>query len=609
MTYLIALFTGFPSCGVSLPDLYSDRRCGVTLVVLAMDEATEQFFAGGDPPLGVDDHVDNFRIMKTWVQDCRQHHVACNRDPESFLPTRLLDLQAFRTGQDIKLVSLRTDGINNQPFRQQYVTLSHCWGPPVNHPITTTKASLKDRTTRISIDELSNTFRDAVRITRDLGERYLWIDSLCIVQDDGDDWAREAELMAEVYGKSFCTLAALDSKDSTEGCQLVPKIQKIGTFLDFDSGDSQNDPYSYCIRIFEGEPREWHEEYGDNPYRHGDYGDIHPLRTRAWTLQERELSRRNIHFGSHQMLWECRELKASTQLPWHHKKPEDDFEPWPIRNDLSENLAPDGPVLMRDRWYGLMEDYSFRRLTNETDKLAALSGLAQNFQHAVPQAEYLAGIWSTHLPAALLWRTRYTARRPLSYIAPTWSWASIVGKITYESQRLDRTGKRIDDPPQERPSDHDFGSLSIERMSTRPKHNDKYGAILSGSLSWNGALLAGVDSNPQLRKFEDDYQGGSTAILSKDGEAVGLLYPDVLDEMPYTGELFCLRIRGEPYPSQIPQPSEMHKGQEVSDLVMGLVLTNEPKIGDEFQYRRIGLARWVTGSLFESSRPSVVTLL
>jgi hypothetical protein len=550
--------------------------------------------------------------MRTWIQDCRQNHEACNWDLENFLPTRLLDLQAFQTGQDVKLVSLRIEDFNDQQFQPEYITLSHCWGPPENRPITTTKANLKDRMTRISIDELSNTFRDAVRIARELGERYLWIDSLCIIQDDGDDWAREAALMAEVYGQSFCTLAALDSKDSTEGCQLVSDVQNIGTFLEFDSGDSQNDPCSYRIRIFEDGPREWHEEYGDNPYRHRNYGN-HPLRTRAWTLQERELSRRNIHFGKDQMLWECRELKASTQLPWHHKKPEDDFEQWPIRNQLSENLAPGGSVKMRDRWYELMEDYSFRRLTNETDKLPALSGLAQNFQHVVPQAEYLAGIWSTHLPAALLWRTRYTARRPLSYIAPTWSWASIVGNITYESQRLKDSGGRIEDRPQEWLSDCDFGNLSVERMSTRPKHNDKYGTILSASLSLNGALLAGIDSSPQLRKFEHDYLGGSKAILTKDGVAVGLLYPDVLDEMPYTEELFCLRIRAEPHASQISQPSELYKGEEVGDLVMGLVLARDPEIGNEFrllnQYRRIGLARWVTRSLFESSQPSVVTLL
>jgi hypothetical protein len=103
--------------------------------------------------------------MRTWVQDCRQSHDSCNWDLESFLPSRLLDLQAFQTGQDVKLVSLRTEDFNDQQFQPGYITLSHCWGLPENRPITATKANLKDRMTRISIDELSNTFQDAVRIT------------------------------------------------------------------------------------------------------------------------------------------------------------------------------------------------------------------------------------------------------------------------------------------------------------------------------------------------------------------------------------------------------------------------------------------------------------
>jgi hypothetical protein len=88
--------------------------------------------------------------------------------------------------------------------------------------------------TRIFIDDLSNTFRDAVRITRELAGRYLWIDSLCIIQDDEDDWAREAALMAEVYANFHCTLAALSSKNSTEGCRLFPIQDTIGSFVDLD---------------------------------------------------------------------------------------------------------------------------------------------------------------------------------------------------------------------------------------------------------------------------------------------------------------------------------------------------------------------------------------
>ena len=153
--------------------------------------------------MGINDHVDNFQIMKTWIQECRQNHETCLKNLENFLPTRLLDLQAFETGDDIRLVSIELKDFKDEDFQPEYIALSHCWGPPEMHPITTTKENLEERMTRIFIDGLSNTFRDAVRITRELGERYLWIDSICIIQDGSDDWIEQSALMADIYGRAY----------------------------------------------------------------------------------------------------------------------------------------------------------------------------------------------------------------------------------------------------------------------------------------------------------------------------------------------------------------------------------------------------------------------
>lgn len=142
---------------------------------------------------------------------------------------------------------------------------------------------------------------------------------------------------------------------------------------------------------------------------------------------------------------------------------------------------------MRDRWYELMEDYSFRSLAGETDKLPALSGLARRFQDVFPDGKYLAGIWSTHTDL-------------LSCIASTWSWASVRGQISYETQRLTSSGGRVEDRAQEKPLDCDFGDLKVEEMYTLPKHNDIYGAIKGAYLVLSGALLAVIDSDPQFRE-------------------------------------------------------------------------------------------------------------
>ncbi|KAL8769734.1 MAG: hypothetical protein Q9209_004350 [Squamulea sp. 1 TL-2023] len=552
--------------------------------------------------------VDNCQIMNTWLDVCRRHHKKCSVNLESFLPTRLLDLCAFET-EDIRLVASDVKDIKHGDLQPEYTALSHCWGPPERHPIKTTTKNLDEMMTRILINKLPNTFRDAVYITRELGKQFLWIDSLCIIQDDEDDWAKESALMASVYGQSYCTLAAHSSQNATEGCRLVPHIQTaICRSTEIDTQDEYHN--SYRIRFFEREPRDWHKEYGDNPYTHSEFGTPDtPLRSRAWTLQERELSVRKIHFSKDQLLWECCELKASAQLPWHHKTTEDDFEMFPVRNALAENIVPGGPVAMRDRWYQLMEDYSTRSLTNELDTLPALSGLAQQYQDIFPAGQYLAGMWSNHMPAALLWRSKHSdASQTLSYIAPTWSWASVRGPISFDSQRLCNFGGTPEQRPQESSSNCDFGDLQVGMMQGIPRYSDKYGAIKNATLVLHDAVLTTVDPCPHSMAFDSFRLDGPMVVLTKDGVTVGLCYPDTANEFARTEKLYCLRVRVEIQESQISQPSKLY-GQELdtSQLVMGLILGEDP--GVKNRYKRKGLARWIQKSLFDSQKPTTCRLI
>ena len=97
-----------------------------------------------------------------------------------------------------------------------YTTLSHCWGK--KRIVTTTKATLGQRKLEVQWPRLSRTFQDAINITRALGIRYIWIDSLCIIQDDKEDWERESAKMAEIYSCSYLNLAATGSADGDGGC-------------------------------------------------------------------------------------------------------------------------------------------------------------------------------------------------------------------------------------------------------------------------------------------------------------------------------------------------------------------------------------------------------
>lgn len=361
-------------------------------------------------PVSLNEAVNNTALMKNWLRICQEEHVRCLKHRNFFIPIRLLDVRAFEEGADIRLVegrSLRSDFHTTTP----YLSLSHCWGK--THVITTTKENIASGMERVFFCDLSQTFRDAVDLTRELGQRYLWVDSLCIIQDDTEDWSKEAAMMAEVYGSSYCTLAALSSADSRGGCHREANIQKSmdNPFFDLQNKNFAVEPY---IRIFCKELTDWQTDYDGLVRRQGEIQS--PLRHRAWGLQEKELSRRSIHFGKNQLLWECREMRGSAQLPWFEIK-------------RKKGLTyPDG-------WTQLVEDYSLRALTNSIDKLPALSGVAS--QHQEPNSSYLAGIWSNQIPAALMWQAvEPLAKRYKAYTAPSWSWASLEGRISYVSPHI-----------------------------------------------------------------------------------------------------------------------------------------------------------------------------
>jgi hypothetical protein len=550
--------------------------------------------------------------MKAWITDCVKNHPRCRNELQSFVPTRLLDIKAFENSDDIRLVTL---GLSLPPTR--FVALSHCWGPSMKLPITTTTSTLGKRMERIKFSHLSQTFQDAVTLTRQLGQSYLWIDSLCIIQDNKEDWAIEAAAMAAVYGNSIFTIFALSSKNSDGGCRVNAHSKspiKASRYCDINTGAGR-------IRLFESAPQQWHIEYGDNTYKHGRYSTDNPLRTRAWTLQERELSVRGIHFSANMVLWECRTLKSSSEIPWESLEPPDDFLPWPIRNNPDESIEAGGPVLLRERWYELVEDFSSRSLSYETDKLPALSGLASTFAESFSQSPYLGGLWRSHMPSSLLWKTTlesepslYSAfqpRRPMSYRAPSWSWASVDSLISYGSQRLSNTGGLR---PEEGIGSYNNGLFEIVDSEIQLATDGKFGAISAASLQLRGCILP---MQFRYEKYGNDftYDDGMRAVIGEDGSTVGALYPDIITEVRDMKWVYCLSIKGESFfaEDQVPYglyKRNFHTEDEIlgeNAMIMGLALMKDTSKSNT--YRRVGLIRWMKKSLFSGIAPSLFTFL
>jgi hypothetical protein len=224
-----------------------------------------------------------FTLLRTWLYRCDNAHTCkyCT-DTEPFLPTRLL----FVGNVDQNLLLLKSAAEVNG---KKYIVLSHRWGTLTEddkRKFCTTKDNIGHRLNGFSLSDLPKTFRDAVRVTRELNISYLWVDSLCIIQDGdaGEDWKIECGRMESVFSSAYCTIVATSARDMKDGFLAHEAI-----------------PHYLCVRSVTGQ--RIHVCAGrDNFELDVDQAE---LNTRAWVMQERILSRRTIHFSANQMYWDC----------------------------------------------------------------------------------------------------------------------------------------------------------------------------------------------------------------------------------------------------------------------------------------------------------------
>lgn len=273
--------------------------------------------------------------------------------------------------------------------KSAYIALSYCWGLSMPTGGTTTKSSIEMHLQGISMSSLPLTIQDAVAATRRLGVRYMWIDALCILQDSREDWELESAAMSDIYSHAFCTIAAAATKHCEGGMLLRADRRRFSVVTLADN---------LFIKA--------------STIPHQDLKDSNPLSTRAWALQERELSPRVLWFTAHELLFECHAMWGSEEYPDCDTHSSDStgvldriFDCHTLNGDgllyhHRKSLSLGGIYLT---WRRIVERYSSRLLTHPTDKLPAISGLAHEIQAAYG-SEYAAGIWIDDLPRALLWR-------------------------------------------------------------------------------------------------------------------------------------------------------------------------------------------------------------
>jgi hypothetical protein len=351
------------------------------------------------------DSDTSMAISAQWLEDCQKTHKVCNSSLKRGhqLPTRLIYV-----GSDWHNTHLYLS--KDLPEDTAYMTLSHCWWKI--SIIRLLKKNLETFQRQLPYQSLTKTFRDAIGVARQFGVRYLWIDSLCIIQDDEEDWRVESALMSQVYGFSTMNVAATGAPDGNTGLffnrdtTLVRPCRLEGGHSSVDGSPT----FVYELRCW----KFYRDSVLDTP-----------LGQRAWVLQERFLAPRSLHFGSSQLIWECTERIACETSP--DKIPSVHFSSDKTLEEFRQK-AYSGTLNRYNLWSALIQLYTSCSLTQPKDKLIAISGIAR-WIHERHGGDYVCGLWREDVEEQLLWYAKYPVKRPEKYRAPSWSWASVDGEV------------------------------------------------------------------------------------------------------------------------------------------------------------------------------------
>jgi hypothetical protein len=331
------------------------------------------------------------------------------------LPTRLLHCQPSTEGNPtVRLINTKSLDTSTR-----YCALSHRWG--AIQPLMLKQPLIAKFAENIPFDSIPATFQDAIKLANKLGIEYIWIDSLCIIQDSQDDWHSEASHMASVYSQAYVTISATSAQDSAAGlkgqdvmlkhpCEITP------SWTGFENQISPGpvriiDTGAFCEEVLS-----------------------QPLFRRGWVFQEWILSPKTIHVARDQLWWTTASSMKSQGFASNETC---DGYAFDVFQEYVNAVAPGVLYSTKDNdkgtirlaWYNILQEFMTRSLTFESDRLVAIAGIADVYQRyaKMPPNSYLAGIWRPALLASLLWFVSEGRKvlPPQNYRAPSWSWASV----------------------------------------------------------------------------------------------------------------------------------------------------------------------------------------
>lgn len=365
------------------------------------------FFAQGgttavEVPLGT--RVDTkavYKQVRSWADACNQGHPECgNLNWSNKNPTRLLRIKST---SEVQLVNARED-----MELLSYTALSYCWGSPDDEDTQRGRTTADNFDLRhgqpFPITELPATIRDAITLTRGCGLEYIWVDSVCIIQGDMEDWLTEANRMHEVYANAYFTICAVSVESASAGLLHMRQAWKYSIEPCQLASNRISIRSSSFRELIQGSS--WSK--------------------RAWTLQEEHLSPRIMYWTPQRMYWSCSRCLETEGESLDRLTPVATTHP----PESSFLAASRSGFHLHERWYDMVESFMKRGLTNPTDKLPAIAGIAMRYHRYRKSDEYLAGLWRDTFALDLAWKTSVyllESQKPLceEHIIPSWSWASL----------------------------------------------------------------------------------------------------------------------------------------------------------------------------------------
>jgi hypothetical protein len=526
---------------------------------------------------------ENFKLANKWLQKCLDSHAFCtiSTQPSPPLPSRVLDVECATSSSGLSLCA-------SEGRHGPYASLSHVWGR--TQIITTTLATLDERLKSISLEDLSQTFRDAVILTRKMSIRYLWIDSLCIIQDSAEDWVAQSFKMGEYYMNAIFNIAAVSASDGSGGCFMARDALSLT-------------PCPISIRLPESIPKPSSQMFirpsiGWDPVNETAGFQRPPLWQRAWVVQERLLSPRTMQFSSMQMSWKCRVAEASERVPEMSKISEGSEGDKLFKEVLFGLKTFDrvskfpSPLSLAGRnfellelynaWYDLVTLYGKCFLTQPSDIFPAISGIARAIALSIND-RYISGLWLHDLHRGLLWSAPdSTVSKPdLRHIrAPSWSWAALRGTCNFYVRQISQKGVEVK-----------TDMFVLEGFGEKTSGVDAFGgfgAVEEVVLSVRGLLKkaypSGLDDDEM---FQGIGKGSETLFDLKQRRALGYYFADNADRR-YLTEIWCMPVMTEQR-KDLKSPDGEVAMRPVETRGLALLRLSE----DKDVYMRVGSA-WIT---------------